>query len=67
MAKPERPALLAAGSKPRTRMALVLESIALRHQIAVLQRRRTFRLAFVLLIACFGSCCRTAGRSGLKA
>jgi hypothetical protein len=48
-------------------MALVLESIALRHQIAVPQRSELFAFASVLLIACFGSCYRTGGRSGVKA
>jgi hypothetical protein len=32
-----------AGSEPQTRTALVLEAIALRHHIAVLQRRGTRR------------------------
>src|ERR1700690_2229811 len=35
-----------ARSKPRTRTALLLESIALRHQIAVLKRSRTRRPRF---------------------
>jgi hypothetical protein len=46
MATPERPPLLAAGSKPRTRTSLLLESIALRHQIAVLKRSQTRRPCF---------------------
>jgi hypothetical protein len=36
MAKPTSEALPVARSEPRTRTALVLEAIALRHQIAVL-------------------------------
>src|SRR5260370_24493893 len=35
-----------ARSEPRTRTALLLESIALRHQIAVLERSRTSRPCF---------------------
>jgi hypothetical protein len=41
MAKPPRRALAIARSDPRTRTALLLEAIALRHQIAVLKRRGT--------------------------
>jgi hypothetical protein len=33
--------LVASGGEPRTRTALLLEAIALRHQIAVLERRGT--------------------------
>ncbi len=36
MAKPTSGTLLVARSEPRTRTALLLEAIALRHQIAVL-------------------------------
>jgi hypothetical protein len=36
----------ATGSEPRTLTALLLESIALRHQIAVLKRSRTRRPCF---------------------
>jgi hypothetical protein len=39
---------VARSSKPRTRTALLLESIALRHQIAVLERSRTRRPCFRL-------------------
>jgi hypothetical protein len=39
-------AVLVARSEPRTRTALLLEAIALRHQIAVLERRRTRRPCF---------------------
>ena len=39
---------VARSGEPRTRIALELESIALRHQIAVLQRRRTRRPRFRL-------------------
>ena len=46
MATPERPALPVAGSEPRTRTSLLLESIALRHQIAVLKRSQTRRPCF---------------------
>src|SRR5882757_9226553 len=38
----------APGSEPRTLAALLLESIALRHQIAVLERSRTRRPCFHL-------------------
>jgi putative transposase len=38
----------APGSEPRTLAALLLESIALRHQIAVLERSRTRRTRFRL-------------------
>jgi len=38
----------APGGEPRTRTALLLESIALRHQIAVLERSRTRRPCFRL-------------------
>jgi hypothetical protein len=38
----------APGGEPRTRTALLLESIALRHQIAVLQRSGTRRPCFRL-------------------
>ena len=38
----------APGSEPRTLAALLLESIALRHQIAVLERSRTRRPCFRL-------------------
>jgi hypothetical protein len=43
MAVPTSGAVLVARSEPRTRTALLLESIALRHQIAVLERSRTRR------------------------
>jgi hypothetical protein len=39
-------AVLVARSEPRTRTALLLEAIALRHQIAVLERSRTRRPCF---------------------
>ena len=39
---------VARSGEPRTRIALVLESIAPRHQIAVLQRSRTRRPRFRL-------------------
>jgi len=39
---------VARSGEPRTRTALLLESIALRHQIAVLQRSRTRRPCFRL-------------------
>jgi hypothetical protein len=41
-------ALPHARSEPRTRTALLLEAIALRHQIAVLERSRTRRPCFRL-------------------
>jgi putative transposase len=46
MARPTSGAVPVARSKPRTRTALLLESIALRHQIAVLERSRTSRPCF---------------------
>jgi hypothetical protein len=46
MATPTRGAVPAARSELRTHTALVLESIALRHQIAVLERSRTRRPCF---------------------
>jgi hypothetical protein len=46
MAKPTSGVLSVPRSEPRTRTALLLESIALRHQIAVLQRNRTRRPCF---------------------
>src|SRR5271157_6593613 len=46
MATPTSGAVPVARSEPRTRTALVLESIALRHQIAVLERSRTRRPCF---------------------
>ena len=45
---PTSGAVLVARSEPRTRSALLLESIALRHQIAVLERSRTRRPCFRL-------------------
>ena len=46
MAMPTSGAVPVARSEPRTRIALLLESIALRHQIAVLERSRTRRPCF---------------------
>jgi hypothetical protein len=46
MAKPTNGAVPVAQSEPRTRTALLLESIALRHQIAVLERSRICRPCF---------------------
>jgi hypothetical protein len=46
MAMPTNSVLPVARSEPRTRSALLLEAIALRHQIAVLERRRTRRPCF---------------------
>ena len=48
MAKPSNGALPVARGEPRTRTALMLESIALRHQIAVLKRSGTSRPCFRL-------------------
>jgi hypothetical protein len=48
MGIPESETFLAAGAAPRTRISLLLESIALRHQIAVLERSRTRRPCFRL-------------------
>jgi hypothetical protein len=46
MAMPTNGTALVARGEPRTRTALLLESIALRHQIAVLERSRTRRPCF---------------------
>ena len=46
MAKRKSGAVSVARSEPRTRTSLLLESIALRHQIAVLERCRTRRPCF---------------------
>ena len=46
MATPTSGAVPIARNEPRTRTALVLEAIALRHQIAVLERSRTRRPYF---------------------
>jgi hypothetical protein len=46
MAKRTSGAVLVARSEPRTLTSLLLESIALRHQIAVLERSRTRRPSF---------------------
>jgi hypothetical protein len=46
MAKSTSGAVPVAGSEPRTRTSLLLESIALRHQITVLERSRTRRPCF---------------------
>jgi len=48
MGMPTKAALRLAHSEPRTRIALLLESIALRHQIAVLERSGTRRPCFRL-------------------
>jgi hypothetical protein len=45
--------LVVASGEPRTRTALLLEAIALRHQIAVLERSGTRRPCFRLWIDCF--------------
>src|SRR5208282_1078652 len=46
MAIPTSGAVPVTRSEPRTRAALLLEAIALRHQIAVLERSRTRRPCF---------------------
>ena len=48
MAMPTKAAVPLAHSEHRTRTALLLESIGLRHQIAVLERSRTRRPSFRL-------------------
>jgi len=48
MTPPPNTAPPLAGSEPRTRTALLLEAIALRHQIAVLERSGTGRPCFRL-------------------
>jgi hypothetical protein len=55
--------LMARSGEPRTRHSLLLESIALRHQIAVVERSRTRRPASAALIACFGYCYRTCAKA----
>jgi alkanesulfonate monooxygenase SsuD/methylene tetrahydromethanopterin reductase-like flavin-dependent oxidoreductase (luciferase family) len=52
MATPTSGAVPVVRSELRTRTALVLESIALRHQIAVLERGRFANEAFAALIVC---------------
>src|SRR5215469_1527382 len=46
MARPSDEELPVARSQPRSRTALILEALALRHQIAVLKRSRTRRPCF---------------------
>jgi len=46
MAMPKSGAVPVARSEPRTRTALLLETVALHHQIAVLERSRTRRPCF---------------------
>jgi hypothetical protein len=46
MAMPKSGAVPVARSEPRTRTALLLETVALHHQIAVLERSRTHRACF---------------------
>jgi len=67
MATPTSRAVPVARSELRTCTALVLEAIALRHQIAVLERAELSDPASVVSIGCFGSCCRAGGRNGAKA
>ena len=57
----------APGSEPRTLAALLLESIALRHQIAVLSAAELVARAFAFGIDCFGFCSRVGGRNGATA
>ena len=52
MATPTSGAFLVARSEPRTRTALLLESIALRHQITVLERSELLARVFGVLIGC---------------
>ena len=54
MAEPLSATIPVARSEPRTRTALWLEAIALRHQIAVLERSGSRRRASVALIDWFG-------------
>src|SRR5689334_22612793 len=56
----------APGSEPRTLAALLLESIALRHQIASSAAQLVAR-AFAFGIDCFGFCSRVGGRNGATA
>ena len=48
-------AFLVARSELRTRTAPLLEAIALRHQIAVLEHGRTHRPCFLVCFSCSGS------------
>jgi len=56
-----------AHSEPPTWTALVLEMVALRHQIAVLKRSGTRRPCFRFRDRCFGFCWRGGGRFGVTA
>ena len=67
MAEPLSATIPVARSEPRTRTALWLEAIALRHQIAVLERSRTGARASIALIDWFEFCCRAGGQVGAKA
>jgi hypothetical protein len=53
MATSASAALSIAGSEPRTYSSLLLESLALRHQIAVLKRSRTRRPCFRFIARLF--------------
>jgi len=61
MAMPTGGAFPVARRELWARTALVLEVIALRHQIAVLELSELVARASVLRIGCFGSCCRSGG------
>jgi len=56
--------LVARSGEPRTRTALLLESITLRHQIALLERSELVARAFAFGIGCFGSCVWRIADSG---
>ena len=63
---PGNRALRVVARRPRTRTAPVLEIIALRHPIAVLETTELVAPACVLWIGFCGSCCRTGGRAARK-
>jgi hypothetical protein len=67
MAEPLSGAMPVVRSEPRTRTVLLLEAIALRHQIAVLERSRTRRPYFRRIDRLFWILLSRWGRSGAKA
>ena len=63
-------AFLVTRSEPRTRTALLVEAIALHHQIAVLEHSETRLPCFIIVtngIVYFGSCSRAGGPNGATA
>ena len=66
MAKPTSGAVLVARGEPRTCTSLLLESIALRHQIAVPGTAELVALTSVCFDRLFGSCYRAGVRIGAR-